>query len=259
MGFRYHRPMAAATTRVGGAVQLELASGIQLVSIRWQKMNVPSTAIHPRDWAHDLVLPTLLFAALGAMTWAVRGCAGAGGMNAHVAPGLTWGAAWWFLARGQGGVPSRRYNSGWILLALAAGFAIAGERGWMQWPNFFSGQLATNYAKGEFVPISRAYGFLWFFIAGTAWAGLPACLLAWCGTGRPMRAWEWTLRLACGFGGGYVAWRIFASHPRLFLPLYDTLQAKYLDFQANPNLAKLYRDNGSSLRHLCFWIWFLFF
>jgi hypothetical protein len=27
-----------------------------------------------QDLAHDLVLPTLLFAALGAMTWAVRGC-----------------------------------------------------------------------------------------------------------------------------------------------------------------------------------------
>ena len=50
-----------------------------------------------QDLAHDFVLPTLLFAVLGAMTWAVRGCAGAGGMNAHVAPGLTWGAAWWLL------------------------------------------------------------------------------------------------------------------------------------------------------------------
>ena len=129
----------------------------------------------------------------------------------------------------------------------------------MQWPNFFSGQLATNYAKGEFVPISRAYGFLWFFIAGTAWAGLPACLLAWCGSGRPTRAWEWTLRIACGFGGAYLAWRIFAAYPRVFLPLYDTIQARYLDFQANPNLAKLYRDNGSSMRHIGFCLGFLLF
>ncbi len=41
-----------------------------------------------RDLAHDLVLPTVLFAGLGAMSWAVRGSAGAGGMNAHIAPGL---------------------------------------------------------------------------------------------------------------------------------------------------------------------------
>jgi len=84
-----------------------------------------------QDLAHDFVLPTLLFAVLGAMTWAVRGCAGAGGMNAHVAPGLTWGAAWWFLARDRGSEQSRRYSSGWILLALAVGFAIACVRGWM--------------------------------------------------------------------------------------------------------------------------------
>src|ERR1051326_3525728 len=110
-------------------------------------MNSGPTGLPPRDLAHDLVLPMLLFSGLGAMTWAVRGCAGAGGMNAHIAPGLMWGAAWWFLAREGGAVPTRRYSSGWVLLALAAGFAIAGERGWMQWPNFFEEHLATNYGK----------------------------------------------------------------------------------------------------------------
>jgi hypothetical protein len=212
-----------------------------------------------QDLAHDFVLPALLFAVLGAMTWAVRGCAGAGGMNAHVAPGLTWGAAWWFLARDCGCNQSRRYSSGWILLALAAGFAIAGERGWMQWPHFFSGQLATNYSKGEYVPIARTYGFIWFFIAGTAWAGLPACLLAWCASGQRLRAWEWSLRLVCGFGTAYLAWRVFTAHPRVFLPLYESIQAKYLDFHANPNLAKLYRDNGASLRHIGFCLGCLLF
>jgi hypothetical protein len=212
-----------------------------------------------QDLAHDFVLPALLFAVLGAMTWAVRGCAGAGGMNAHVAPGLTWGAAWWFLARDRGYDQSRRYASGWILLALTAGFAIAGERGWMQWPHFFSGHLATNYSKGEYAPIARAYGFLWFFIAGTAWAGLPACLLAWCGSGCSLRAWEWSLRLACGFGAAFLAWRVFTAYPSVFLPLYDSIRAKYLDFHANPNLAKLYRDNGASMRQIGFYLGFLLF
>ena len=222
-------------------------------------MNSGPTASPPRDLAHDLVLPMLLFSGLGAMTWAVRGCAGAGGMNAHIAPGLTWGAAWWFLAREGRAASARRYSSGWSLLALAAGFAIAGERGWMQWPSFFDDQLTTNYARGEFVPISRAYGFLWFFLAGTAWAALPACALAWTGSGQRMGAWEWTLRLACGFGGGYLAWRLFAAFPSVFLPLYDSIDAKYLDFHANPNLAKLYRDNGATMRHLGFCLGFLLF
>ncbi len=51
-----------------------------------------------RDWAHDLVLPTLLFAALGGMTWAVRGCSGFGAVPGCVFAGVMWGAAWWFLA-----------------------------------------------------------------------------------------------------------------------------------------------------------------
>ena len=212
-----------------------------------------------RDLAHDLFLPTLLFCALGAMAWAVRGCAGAGGMNAHVAPGLIWGSAWWFLARDPGGPQSRRYSSGWILLAVTAGFAIAGERGWMQWHHFYEGHLSTNYAKQEYVPISRAYGFLWYFIAGSAWAGLPACFLAWCASQRPLRAWEWTLRIACGFGGAYLAWRLFTAFPQCFLPLYDSIKDKYLDFHANPGLMKLYRDCGSATRHVGLCLGFLLF
>ena len=47
----------------------------------------------------------------------------------------------------------------------------------------------TDYGAGEFVPISRTYGFIWLFIAGMPWAGLGACMLAWCGSRRPFPAW----------------------------------------------------------------------
>ena len=212
-----------------------------------------------RNLAHDLVLPTLLFSALGAMAWAVRGCAGAGGMNAHVAPGFVWGTAWWFLSRDGDGEYVRRYSSGWIILAVTAGFAIAGERGWMQWHHFYDGHLSLNYAKQDYTPIARWYGSLWYFIAGSAWAGLPACFLAWCATQRPLRAWEWTLRIACGLAGGYLAWRLFARFPQYVLPLYDQLEPKYHDFHANPSLIKLYRDCASSARHVGFCLGFLLF
>ena len=36
-------------------------------------------------------------------------------------------------------------------------------------------------------------------------------------------------------------------------------KAKYLDFHANRNLAKLYRDNGASMRHLGFYLGFFLF
>src|SRR3954453_15436414 len=66
-----------------------------------------------RDLAHDLILPTALFVVLGAMAWAVRGCSGFGAMNGCIFAGVTWGAAWWFVARNSSGGQPRPYHSGW--------------------------------------------------------------------------------------------------------------------------------------------------
>src|SRR2546426_9590794 len=98
------------------------------------------------DLAHDLVLPTLLFAALGAMSWAVRGSSGFGAMNGCIFAGVTWGTAWWFLSRSTGGGGPRAYNSGWIILALAIGVGIWGNPGWVEWASFFVGHWPTNDA-----------------------------------------------------------------------------------------------------------------
>ena len=212
-----------------------------------------------QDLTHDLVLPTLLFAALGAMTWAVRGCSGFGGMNGCVFAGVTWGTAWWFIAHDPADRQSRRYASGWIVLALAVGIGISGARGWMQWPSFFEGRLLTNAAKGEFVPISRAYGFTWLFIAGMPWAGLGACMLAWCGSQCPARAWGWGLRIACGIGMALAARTVFDSYPEVFLPLYKTMKSQYADLEANPNLRRLIGDSRAAISHLGLYLGFLAF
>jgi hypothetical protein len=204
--------------------------------------------------SHDLVLPTLLFAVLGGMTWAVRGCSGYGGMDGCLFAGVTWGVAWWFIARDPGPIQSRRYSSGWIILAVAAGVAVSGNRGWMQWPSFFAGHLQTNTAKGEFVPISPAYGYLWLFIAGVPWAGIGACLLAWCAAGPPLRVRDWALRLVCALGGACLGHLLFTHFPALFLPLYHSLSAQYADLHANPNLRRLIRDNRQAITHLGFYL-----
>ncbi|MGA2257023.1 MAG: hypothetical protein ABSG53_20415 [Thermoguttaceae bacterium] len=208
---------------------------------------------------HDFVLPTLLFAALGGMTWAVRGCSGFGAMNGCVFAGVTWGAAWWFIARDPSGQQSRRYSSGWIILALTIGIGISGARGWMQWPSFFEGQLQTNAAEGKSVPISRVYGYVWLFIAGVPWAGLGACMLAWCGSRRPVRAWDWAFRIACGIGMALVARTIFDSYPTVFLPLYETMKSQYADLETNPNLQRLIGDNRAAISHLGLYLGFLAF
>jgi len=212
-----------------------------------------------RDLTHDLVLPTLLFAALGGMTWAIRGCSGFGGMNGCVFAGVTWGAAWWFIARDPIGRQSRRYASGWIVLALTIGIGISGARGWMQWPSFFEGRLQTNTAEGKFVPISRVYGFVWLFIAGVPWAGLGACMLAWCGPRRPLRTWDWALRIACGIGMALVARTIFDNYPTVFLPLYETMKSQYADLETNLNLRRLIGDNRAAISHLGLYLGFLAF
>jgi len=201
----------------------------------------------------DFVLPTLLFASLGAMTWAVRGCSGYGGMAGCLFAGVTWGAAWWFIARDPGPIQSRPYASGWIILALAVGIAVSGSRGWMQWPSFFEGRLQTNTPQGEFVSISRGYGFVWLFIAGVPWAGIGACLLAWCASGRGFRGRDWMLRLMCAFGAAFLARLLFDHLPEVFLPLYQSLSVQYADLSANPNLRRLINDNRNAIMHLGFY------
>jgi len=211
------------------------------------------------DLMHDLILPTLFFAALGGMTWAVRGCSGFGGVAGCIFAGVTWGAGWWYLAHDPAAEQSRRYASGWIVPALTFGIGLAGARGWMQWPSFFEGRLMTNAARGEFVPIPRGYGFLWLFLAGVPWAGLGACALAWCGSRRRTRLWHWAFRVAFGLGGAALARHLFDAHPHFFLPLYDSLESRYRDLRHNPSLRRLINDCGSAMLHLGVYLGFLLY
>ena len=172
---------------------------------------------------NDLFLPTLLFAAIGGMVWAVRGCSGYGAVNGCTFAGVTWGAAWWFISRDPSGKQTRRYTSGWIILALTIGIGFSGSRGWMQWPSFSRGELMVNAPAGQSVPISRAYGFLWLFIAGVPWAGLGACLLAWCSAGHPSRGKDWVIRIACAVAGAVIARALFQAYPGVFVPFFDTM------------------------------------
>jgi len=214
---------------------------------------------HRSDFTGELVLPTLLFAALGAMTWAVRGCSGFGAVAGCIFAGVTWGAAWWYLAHDPTGQTKRRYSSGWVVPALTFGIGLAGARGWMQWPSFFDGKLFTDAGRGQFVPIDRGYGFLWLFIAGVPWAGWGACALAWCGSKRDTRLWHWIIRIGFGIGGAALAGYLFRHYPRWFLPLYDTLESRYRDLHANPSLRRLIGDCGAALIHLGAYLGFLLY
>ena len=201
------------------------------------------------DLARDLFLPTLLFVALGGMTWAVRGCSGYGAAVGCIFAGVAWGAGWWFISRSGSSEPVRRYTSAWIVLAVAVGFGFSGARGWMQWPSFFEGKIQIT-GPGDTLPISRTYGFVWLFIAGVPWAGLGACLLAWCGSLRETRFGHWVIRIACGLAGALVAQYLFDSFPQYFLPLYESLEDRYHDLEHNNNLRRLINDSRAAIRHL---------
>ena len=193
------------------------------------------------------------------MTWAVRGCSGFGASNGCLFAGITLGTAWWFIARNRGTAPTRPYASGWIIPAVALGFYISGARGWMQWPSFFQGHLQTNTALGQFIPISRSYGFLWLFIAGVPWAGLAACMLSWCGSERPLGAAGWATRLASGIGCAMLATYLYHHFPQWFLPMYDQFSSQYADLKTNPNLRRLINDSRAAIQHLALFIGFLGF
>lgn len=211
------------------------------------------------DLLHDLVLPVLLFMAFGGMTWAVRGSSGYGASAGCIFAGVMWGAGWWFLAHERTGPQTRRYHSAWIVLAVTLGVGYSGSRGWMQWTHFFDGHISTNYAKQEWVDIDRSYGFLWLFIAGVPWAGIGACMLAWCGSLRETRACHWLLRIAMGVGGAYLAQYLFTAYPQFFLPLHSTIKEKYDDLTANPSLRRLINDNRQAVFHMGYYLGFLLF
>jgi hypothetical protein len=172
---------------------------------------------------------------------------------------VTWGAAWWYLANDPSGQQTRRYASAWIVPALTFGIGLSGARGWMQWPSFFEGKLQTDTAHGLFVPIPRAYGFLWLFIAGVPWAGIGACALAWCGSLRETRIWHWALRIGFGVGTAALARHLYSKHPEYFLPLYDQLAERYRNTRADPNLRRLIGDCGAALFHMGFYLGFLLY
>lgn len=211
------------------------------------------------DLTHDLFLPTLLFTAMGGMTWAVRGCSGYGASAGCIFAGVLWGAGWWYLSHETYGPQTRRYHTAWIILAMTIGFGFSGGRGWMQWQHFWSERMYTDYNKQEFVQIPRYYGYIWLFIAGMPWAGIGACLLAWCSPKREMRLWDWILRIAFGVCGGYLGVALFKALPDLFLPLHSTMAAQYEDLKANPSLRRMINDNRSAIMHLGYYFGFLLF
>lgn len=134
-----------------------------------------------RGLVHELWLPALLFGSMGAITWAIRGTDGWGGIDGTLVPGLTWGLLWYYLCYRKG-VDARG-----IVLWLGLGLALGGELGYGQYVAWIRGMF---YAGDDIIPISPWLGYAWFAVCGVGWAAPGGIMLGWAlHPGVSVRGW----------------------------------------------------------------------
>ncbi len=134
-----------------------------------------------RYLVYDLWLPMLLFGGMGAITWAIRGTDGWGGIDGVLVPGLTWGLFWYYLCR-QKGIDARG-----VALWLGLGLALGGELGYGQYVSWIQGKF---YVGEDMFPVSPWVGYGWFMICGIGWGAPGGIVLGWAlGTAASARQW----------------------------------------------------------------------
>lgn len=119
---------------------------------------------------YELALPMLLFGSLGAITWAIRGTSGWGGIDGTIVPGMTWGLLWYYLCWRKG------IDARGIALWLGLGIALGGELGYGQYVSWIRGMFNVGE---EIIDISPWTGYAWFVICGIGWAAPGGILLGW--------------------------------------------------------------------------------
>ncbi len=176
-------------------------------------------------FAHDRLLPILLFGSAGAITWAIRGTTGWGGIDGTIVPGLTWGLLWYYLCLRKG-IDARE-----VVLWLGMGIGLGGELGYGQYVSWIQGKF---HVSDTVVPISPAFGYVWFAICGVGWGAPGGIVLGWV-LDEDATAARWALRVflmcilfvllfnlgAPLLGVGAIDWigdRVAQSYPGLLFP-----------------------------------------
>ena len=133
---------------------------------------------------HELWLPMLLFGSMGAITWAIRGTAGWGGVDGTVIPGMMWGLLWYYLCD-QKGIDARG-----VVFWLGMGIALGGELGYGQYISWIRGLFNVG---DEIIPVSPWIGYAWLVLCGVGWAGPGGILLGWALGGKASTG-RWLIR-----------------------------------------------------------------
>lgn len=118
----------------------------------------------------EIMLTALLFGSTGAITWAIRGTAGWGGVDGTVVPGLMWGILWYYLAHRKG------IDARGIVLWLGLGVALGGELGYGQYTGWIRGIFSVDDGT---IPINPGLGYFWFAMCGIGWAAPGGIILGW--------------------------------------------------------------------------------
>jgi len=126
----------------------------------------------------------LVFGSMGAITWAIRGTSGWGGVDGTVVPGMMWALLWYYYCT-RAGIDSRG-----VIFWLGFGIALGGELGYGQYTAWILGKF---YVGDKIIPIDPWVGYLWFMICGIGWAAPGGILLGWA-LGKRMSTAQWIYR-----------------------------------------------------------------
>ncbi len=159
----------------------------------------------------EFLLASLVFASVGAITWAVRGTDGWGGIDGTIIPGMAWGILWWYVCWRKG------IDARGISLWLGLGIALGGELGYGQYVSWILGRFQVGE---EIVPVAAWIGYAWFAMCGVAWGGVGGIALGWALAGRASLG-AWLTRLMLPLGLALLARLAVQTWPWLFFPNWD--------------------------------------
>ncbi len=159
----------------------------------------------------ERLLAMLLFASIGAITWAIRGTGGWGGMDGTILPGMSWGLLWCYLCHRKG-IDARE-----IPLWLGLGIALGGELGYGQYVSWIQSMFNVG---DEVISVAPWIGYVWFAICGIGWAAPGAIALGWA-LSKNVSLATWLVRLVLPVGLALAMRLVIQARPWLFFPNWD--------------------------------------
>ena len=152
----------------------------------------------------DYVMTAAVMTLMGGFYWAIRGTTGYGGETGGMLAGFGWALLWYGLSRAGAGAGRRPYGGPWMLLAISLGIALGGMTGYGVYISWVRGTYCLNYPE-LCRPVSVWTGYGMLFLCGLHWGGNAGCFMAWCAPRRPLRWYDWAMRIGCGVAGAAAA------------------------------------------------------